>query len=54
MTATAFEPTTNLVCLASLAKFSSIRLQTKWLWIQIQLHSLKFQISHLFQAIMRV
>ena len=41
VTATGLETT-------SLAKWFSVCLQTKWLWIQVQLQSLKLQISHLF------
>ena len=36
--------------LASLAKYLSVCLQTKWLWIQVLLESLKLQISRLFQG----
>ena len=40
-----------LVKLASLDKWLSVRLQTKWLWVQIPLQSLnKLHVSHLFQA----
>ena len=34
----------------SLAKWLSVGLQTKWLWIRVQLQSLKFQISRLFRG----
>ena len=34
----------------SLAKCLSVRLRTKWLWVQMPLQSLKLQISHLFRA----
>ena len=33
-----------------MAKWLSIRLQTKWLWVKVLLQSLKLQISHLFRA----
>ena len=36
--------------MTSLAKRLSVRLRTEWLWVRIPLHSLKLQISHLFQA----
>ena len=36
--------------LASLAKWLSVRLRTKWLWVQTLLPSLKLQKSHLFRA----
>ena len=36
--------------LASLAKWLSVRLRSKWLWVRVQLQSLKLQISRLFQA----
>ena len=36
--------------LASLAKWLSVRLRTKWLWVRVQLQSLKLQISRLFRA----
>ena len=36
--------------LASLAKWLSVHLWTKWLWVRVQLQSLKLQISRLFQA----
>ena len=35
--------------LVSLAKWLSVRLWTKWLWVRILLLSLKLQILHLFQ-----
>ena len=35
--------TTQLNYLASLAKWLSVRLRTKWLWVRIQLQSLKLQ-----------
>ena len=35
---------------ASLAKWSSVRLRTQWLWVWVPLQSLKLQISGLFQA----
>ena len=41
---------TQLNHLASLVKCLSVRLRTKWLWVQIQLQSLKLQILRLFQA----
>ena len=36
--------------LASLAKWLSVRLRTKWFWVQVQLQSLKLQISRLLQV----
>ena len=36
--------------LCSLAKCLTVRLQTKWLWVRIQLLSLKLQIWHLLRA----
>ena len=36
--------------LASLAKWLSVRLRTKWLWVRIALLSLKLQIWHLLRA----
>ena len=33
--------------LASLGKWLSVRLRTKWLWVPVPLHSLKVQISPL-------
>ena len=36
--------------LASLAKWLSVRLWTKWLWVRVQLQSLKLQISRLLPA----
>ena len=36
--------------LASLVKWLSIRLRTKWLWVRVPLQPLKFQISRLFPA----
>ena len=36
--------------LDSLAKWLSVRLQTKWLWVRVPFQSLKLQISHLFRA----
>ena len=43
---------TQLNHLGSLTKWLSacLQLQTKWLWVQILLASLKLQIQHLFQA----
>ena len=35
---------------ASLAKLLTIRLRTKWLWVRVQLPSLKLQISRLLRA----
>ena len=35
---------------ASLAKWLSVRLRTKWLWVRVPLQSLKLQISRLFRA----
>ena len=40
----------NLAKLASLAKWLSVCLQTRLLWVRVPLQSLKFQISHLFWA----
>ena len=37
----------HLAKLADLAKWLSVRLQTKWLWVPVQLQSLKLQISSL-------
>ena len=42
--ATGFEPMTNL------AKWISVRLRTKWLWVRIPLLSLKLQIWRLLRA----
>ena len=42
--------TTQLNHLASLAKWLSVRLWTRWLWVRIQLQSLKLQISRLLRA----
>ena len=39
-----------LTKLASLAKWSSVRLRIKWLWVRIPLLSFKLQISCLSQA----
>ena len=39
-----------LAILASLAEWLSVRLETKWLWVQIPLLSLKLQILRLFRA----
>ena len=56
MIVTGFEPTTNKfvnkhsVWLTSLAKWFSVRLQTKWLWVRILLLSLKLQIWRLLWA----
>ena len=36
--------------LASLAKLLSVHLQTKWLWVWVQLQSLKLYISRLFRT----
>ena len=36
--------------LASLAKWLSVHLQTKWLWVRISLLSLKLQIWHLLRG----
>ena len=36
--------------LASLAKWLCVCLRTKWLWVRVQLQSLKLQISHQLQA----
>ena len=36
--------------LSSLAKWLSVRLRTKWLWVRVQLQSLKLQISRLLRA----
>ena len=32
----------------SLAKWLSVRLRTKWLWVRVQLQSVELQISRLF------
>ena len=40
----------HLAKLASLAKWLSAPLQTKWLWVRLLLQSLKLQISRLFRA----
>ena len=37
----------NRYGMASLAKWLSVRLRTKWFWVRVQLQSLHFQISHL-------
>ena len=42
--------TTQLNQLASLAKWLGVCLQTKWLWVRVQLQSLKLQISCLCWA----
>ena len=42
--------TTQLNHLASLAKWLSVRLRTKWLWVEIMLLSLKLQIWRMLQA----
>ena len=42
--------TTQLNHLTSLAKWLSVRLQTKWLWVRFPLQSLKLKISRLFPA----
>ena len=42
--------TTYLNHLASMAKWLSVRLWIKWLWVRAQLQSLKLQVSHLLQA----
>ena len=42
--------TTQFNNLASPAKWLSVRLRSKWLWVRIPLKSLKLQVSHLFQA----
>ena len=42
--------TTQLNHLASLAKWSSVRLRTKWLWVGIPLLSLKLQIWRLLRT----
>ena len=41
---------TQLNHLASLAKWLSVLLWTKWLWVRVQLQSLKFQISRLLRG----
>ena len=41
--------TTQLNHLASLAKWLSVRLRIKWLWVRIPLQSLKLQNSRLFR-----
>ena len=45
-----WELTTQHNHLASLAKWLSVRLQTKWLWVGIPLLSLKLQMWHLLQT----
>ena len=40
----------HLVRLASLAKWLSVCLRTKWFWVPVQLQSLKLQISRLLRA----
>ena len=35
---------------ASLAKWLSVRLRIKWLWVRVPLQSLNLQISRLFRA----
>ena len=40
----------NKIKLGSLAKWLSVRLRIKWLWVRIPLQSLKLQISRLFRA----
>ena len=45
-----FNGTQNCNHLVCLAKWLSVRLWTKWLWIQIPLQSMKPQISRLFRA----
>ena len=42
--------TTQLNHLVSLAKWLSVRLQTVWLWVRVQMQSLKLQISRRFPA----
>ena len=42
--------TTQLNHLVSVAKWLSVRLWTKWLWVRVQLQSLKIQISCLLRA----
>ena len=42
--------TIQLNCLASLAKWLTVRWRTKWLWVQVPLESLKFQTLCLFRA----
>ena len=42
--------TAQLNHLASLTKWLSVCLRTKWLWVRVQLQSLKLQISHLLRA----
>ena len=44
LTATLLEPMT------SFAKWLSVRLRTKWMWVPVQLQSLKLQILRLFRA----
>ena len=48
VTATGFEPPNNLV--VSLAKWLSVRLRTKWLWVRISLLSPRCQTWRLFRA----
>ena len=42
--------TTQLNHLVSLAKWLCVGLRTKWLWVRVQLHSLKLEISRLLRA----
>ena len=42
--------TTQFNHLASLTKWLSFRLQTKWLWVRMSLQSLKFKILNFFRA----
>ena len=37
----------NFLMTTTLAKWLSVRLQSKWLWVRIPLQSFKLQISHL-------
>ena len=37
----------NRIWPTSLAKWLSVRLRTKWLWVRVQLQSIKLQISRL-------
>ena len=43
-------PERTLNYLASLAKWLSVQLRTKWLWVRIPLLSLKLQVWHLVRA----
>ena len=46
----AFQSKSTFYSLASLAKWLSVHLRTKWLWVWVQLQPLKLLILHLFWA----